>query len=469
MNILIFANGELRNIPVHWSEICPTENVFVISDEKPNYAHSDFKHFRKCTFAQFDDFDRYSELKIDPGLLESLSVCESQALKMMERYEFYMGLFSYNARIDLYHRQLQYWYNYLQANKIELVVFSVTPHVIFDFIIYCICKHLNIRTLMLYRITIVLNKNVSIYAFEDIVRQIPSIEKRYLYHFNNPEAAELSDRIASYYSFRAPSPGQTFTGVHNRKFKKYINPLVYIRFIKFRFLGLMEWMSYLTWGDVAARVVAMCVRSKKLRFKTVAKPDLECKYIYVALHYQPECSTSPMGGHFVYQDLMVSFLVTATPKDWIIYIKGHLKDGLNPTFAKRMIFDERTILIDESFPSIQLIQHAQAVATVTGTAGFEAFMNKVPVLMFGNYFYQHAPGVFKIATIQDLVSAIDLIVTGAVVISEEKILAFLKALDENTIEGWVDNRYQNMCRLSQKENCYRIASLIESALKESSV
>ena len=464
MKKLLVANGELQNIPTHWANEDTAQNIYLISDQRPNYSHADYKHFRECTFACFDDVETYSKVKLTPSLLEALAGCESQALKMMERYEFYRNLFSYDARINLYHKQLQYWYNYLVSNQIECVVFSVVPHVVYDYIIYCLCKFLKIRTILLYRITIVVGKNVSVYAFEDLHLQAPDIYDRYIFNLNNPEAHVLSKRIGSYYEFREGVAGKTFTGISNKKLSKYINPTAYARSIRYRLGYWNEWRKYISCADLLARATAAIVRSKHVEFRSTSQPYLDCQYVYVALHYQPECSTSPMGGHFVYQDLMVNLLMSTIPQNWKIYIKGHLRAGLSPTLAHRLAFDERTTLVDEQFSSIQLIKHATAVATVTGTAGFEAVMNLVPVLMFGSYFYQHAPGVFKISNFDDLTQAILSIGTNTVGLTEEKLLAFLKALDERTIEGWVDNRYQAMCKISPQENCMRISNLIQSSL-----
>lgn len=464
MKKLLVANGELQNIPTHWANEDTAHNIYLISDERPNYPHADYKHFRKCTFACFDDVGTYSNIKLTPALLEALAGCESQSLKMMERYEFYRNLFSYDARINLYHKQLQYWYNYLVFNHIECVVFSVVPHVVYDYIIYCLCKFLKIRTILLYRITIVVGQNVSVYAFEDLHLQAPDIHERYLFNLNNPDAHVLSKRISSYYEFREGVAGKTFTGVSKKKVSKYLNPAAYVRSIQYRLSYWNEWRRYISCADLLARAMAAIVLSKHVEFRSTSQPDLDCQYVYVALHYQPECSTSPMGGYFVYQDLMVNLLMSTIPKNWKIYIKGHLRAGLSPTLAHRLAFDERTTLVDKHFSSIQLIKHATAVATVTGTAGFEAVMNLVPVLMFGCYFYQHAPGVFKIYNHDDLIQAILSISTNTVGLTEEKLLAFLKALDERTIEGWVDNRYQAMCNITPQENCKIISNLIQSTL-----
>jgi hypothetical protein len=464
MKKLLVANGELRNIPMYWAYDDTAQNIYLISDERPNYPHADYKHFRACTFACFEDVEAYSEVKLTPALLEALAGCESQALKMMERYEFYRSLFSYDARINLYHKQLQYWYNYLVSNQIECVVFSVVPHVVYDYILYCLCKFLKIKTILLYRITVVVGKNVSVYAFEDLHLQAPDIQDQYEFNLKNPDAHALSDRINSYYEFREGVAGKTFNGVSKKRWSRYFNPSAYVDSIKYRLGYWKEWRQYSSCPDILARGIAAIVRSKRVEFRSTSAPDLDCQYVYVALHFQPECSTSPMGGYFVYQDLMINLLMSTIPKNWKIYIKGHLRAGLSPTLAHRLAFDDRTTLVNEKFPSIKLIKRATVVATVTGTAGFEAVMNLVPVLMFGSYFYQHAPGVFKISSHNDVIQAILAISNNSAGLTEESLLAFLKALDQRTIVGWVDNRYQSMCKISPQENCKNIANLIQSTL-----
>ena len=41
------------------------------------------------------------------------------------------------------------------------------------------------------------------------------------------------------------------------------------------------------------------------------------------------------------------------------------------------------------FNSFRLQEHAEAIATVAGTAGFEALFREKPVIMFGHWFYQY--------------------------------------------------------------------------------
>jgi capsule polysaccharide export protein KpsC/LpsZ len=49
-----------------------------------------------------------------------------------------------------------------------------------------------------------------------------------------------------------------------------------------------------------------------------------------------------------------------------------------------------------------LIDNAVAVATVTGTAGWEAINRGTPAITFGSAWYRDAPGVYRIDTYSDL-------------------------------------------------------------------
>ena len=48
------------------------------------------------------------------------------------------------------------------------------------------------------------------------------------------------------------------------------------------------------------------------------------------------------------------------------------------------------------FSSRQLIDHAQAVVTLTGTAGLEALLRGKPAFIFGYAWYRQFPGVYSL-------------------------------------------------------------------------
>ena len=189
----------------------------------------------------------------------------------------------------------------------------------------------------------------------------------------------------------------------------------------------------------------------------LTEPDLDCEYIYVSLHFQPECTTSPMGGAFVHQDLMIDILKQSCSKGLKLYIKEHPRGSINSRVYEWVSTESNVFFVTPSFSSYDLIKNSVAVATVTGTAGWEGFINNKPILMFGDYFYQDAPGVFKIKSQADCISAINSIRSGKVKILDSEIIAFLKAVDQCSFSGWVDHRYASLTDLSSEENCGNIA------------
>ena len=92
--------------------------------------------------------------------------------------------------------------------------------------------------------------------------------------------------------------------------------------------------------------------------------DSISEQIYVSLHYQPECSTSPMGGYFVHQDLMLDILMKVVPNNIKLYVKGHLREGYSDQLMRRLKCDNRTFLLDPSLKAFDLIQKSLAVGSL---------------------------------------------------------------------------------------------------------
>jgi hypothetical protein len=227
---------------------------------------------------------------------------------------------------------------------------------------------------------------------------------------------------------------------------------LYLPVIK-RIKVLKLFWKYISWHDLFSRMIQL-IRLVRRTESFVTSPDLSKNYIYFPLHKQPEASTSPMGGVFAYQDLAINILLENLPYDTLVYIKPHVLKGNLAKFLARIRCDPRVILVDSKVNSFQLMKNSYAVATVTGTVGWEAFLNEKTVLMFGDYFYQDAPNVYKIDDADDVVKALKQAqpTSGQEVTSTDKIMAFLMALQNSTFVGWVDNRYAKNSRRTPQNN-----------------
>jgi capsule polysaccharide export protein KpsC/LpsZ len=128
------------------------------------------------------------------------------------------------------------------------------------------------------------------------------------------------------------------------------------------------------------------------------------------------------------------------PEGYLLYIKVHPQqygDYMKPSFLYDLLDIANVRLIDRHMGSRELIEHSIAVATITGTAGWEAVNLGKPFLMFGSFADMYAPGVFLIRDNDDCQNAISTILGGEYEHSDRDIKLFYKALEENAQQTMV--------------------------------
>ena len=126
--------------------------------------------------------------------------------------------------------------------------------------------------------------------------------------------------------------------------------------------------------------------------------DLSGKFIYVPLHNQPEMSTSALGGPWRDQVLMIEALARHLPDDWEILVKENPRQGAyarGPLFWHRLNRIKGVKFVPSDLSTHELSDRAQFVATVTGTAAWEAVRKGRPAVVFGNAWYKRLPGIHR--------------------------------------------------------------------------
>jgi len=119
-------------------------------------------------------------------------------------------------------------------------------------------------------------------------------------------------------------------------------------------------------------------------------------FVYFPLHLQPELTTSVLGGVFADQILALEYLREILPEEVRIVVKENPRQ--TEMHRGRLFFDRlrripRTTLLDANFPTTALIAGCEAVATVSGTAGWEGLLAGKPVILFGRAWYEGFNGV----------------------------------------------------------------------------
>jgi hypothetical protein len=215
----------------------------------------------------------------------------------------------------------------------------------------------------------------------------------------------------------------------------------------------IENSNYSALGFQLNRFWAKHYKKSLARFldRLVQPPDLEQPFIYVPLHYQPENTTSPNGGVFENQILMVRVLSGCLPEGWKIYVKEYpfqfnkrTKGEMART--RQFYLDLRGIpgvrLIPKDFNSMELTDSCRAVATVTGTAGWEAVCRGTPVLLFGTSWYLGCEGVYRVRTAEDCRETMKAITKGKIV-DHDKVRYFAHVVESHCLDvygqsNWID-------------------------------
>ncbi len=437
--------------------------------------------YKSCTYLGVE----FSELPpIDSNILYDFIHCEIIFLKMADRL---LPLGSYQQRKDEYIKHLRFW-NHKITRDLDFAIFQNIPHEGFDFVIYSICKARNIKTLCFYSLPIRPNKVYLMHPVQDIFKSGQEIGDTYLklnkeIFANNISIDNIKLPIRNYiYEYNdIDRKVISFTRSEYKKtFQKEIMRVIkrageYIANLKIKLL-IIDTIKYFIRRFLSESVLAR-ITSSPLYYETnrevedyyernAAIPNLDLPYIYFPLHYQPECSTSPLGGEYANQYLVCEMLAyVASSHNILIYVKEHPRASKavhirNIAFYEKMLNCKNVVLVEKSTDSLDLIDKSVAVATITGSAGWEAVLRLKNVLMFGSRFYELAPGVFKIKSCDDLSNALNLILSKQGGISQQALIVYLKAVEEHAFEAFVNQADERIATVSKVESDKNFISAI---------
>lgn len=350
--------------------------------------------FSKAVFGRYDDMP-IDERSLDDETLSLLAGYELEIMYMMRRQGHHYHSLT-NCK-NLYLKHLKYWTAFLETYDIKGVVFHGIPHEVFDYIIFRLCEKKGIHVAF----------GESLYAYEEI------IGKRWIYvnrlefdddwlKSKNKEllaetdaggmSREMSTRFETYARKLRETATNTNSMVRRSTVWRWVHEDIKLHYgVKG---NLIKRASHYLYGFVPT----MCLWHYYNRF--AINPDFNEKYVYVPLHYSPECTSSPQGGG-IYADqvLFIDILSRSLPKGIRIYVKENPAQsafGREKEFYDRLrkIRNVKIIRIDTN--QQELIQKSLAIATLTGTAGYEGQFFGKPFLMFGYHLARYAPGTIPV-------------------------------------------------------------------------
>jgi hypothetical protein len=470
-----------------------------IREEFPGAVfHSVIDAARLIPAPELKDFKPYP---VGQSLLRELADQESLVLWQMER----MGSgprFTFAERSLVYHQYLEYWGRVLSEFKPDVVIFPTAPHLVYDYVLYILCHKWSIKTVMFDSPSIYPELLFLLEEFEKGSREVANRYEEALAAYDggtvelSPQAQKYFDNAQRDYNEGVPehvkklvAKAQASAAGDNWKAKLsyLLIPCRMVRTLKEAYQSMNKdaLPNYMKTSGVSLQNSHMTDwewrRDRERRRRTyekmnayynevAARVPLDVPYVYVALHFQPERTTSPLGGIFVDQLLMVDLLRAALPEDWWIFVKEaptHFWPNVtkqvcrSKEFYDHILSKPKTKLVSMEMDQFSLIDNAKAVATITGTSAWEAVIRGVPALSFGYAWYRGCYGVLSIQDGEDVKSAVEAINHG---FRPElaKVKLFNYVIEEVGINAYIESRYRDRVDITYEDN---IGRLTEAVLK----
>ncbi len=350
---------------------------------------------------------------------------------MYSRYPALNGEHNFIDMMDAMHIYTHLFIDILKTNYIEYVFMSRVPHRGPDLILYLVAKALNIKVFMFHQSII---QGKAFLATD--MSEVGSIESKST--DIHPEKIQKKHRNAPYLI----------------KVRRRTN--LYVKAFLFLFRFDLDRLLYQIMNARKNREFQRnhtCALSSSLP---------QGKFVYFALHLQPELTTVSWGGVFVDQILAIEHLRSLLPDDWSIVVKENPWQTFHsrgPLFFVRLGKIPGVFYVGKKTDTFELIQKAEFVSTVTGTVGTEALRFGKRVLIFGSAPYREFPGVIRYAdhlTLDDILS---------VKFSHEEIELAHAKLKSNMVDAAIFPENALVENFSAEENFQNLAEIINKATR----
>ena len=365
-------------------------NMKAPKGEEHIMADKSFKGFL-FTIANQQDFEKNASLFIDHLYrLDDKFRYKSHNLTTMYDY------------LDYYHILYDIMATKIIENKITHILFTNVPHLGFDTICYQIAKSLGLQTIIITQAHFP-NYFFSMFDVEDYGKVPNDYGKAF-----TPTKIEQNAPTDLFYMKKIKQEA----GKTGRLSLKAIVHLVAF-LIRKRPSYLWHWTKFY---DLLKRTAAIYGELPDWRdpFATYfhedhlayfehilqyeeSSYDLDVPFVYFPLHMQPEMTTASLGDAFRDQALAIECLADMLPEGVKIYVKENPKQGAymrGPLFFHRLKRIPSVVILPSFANTHALTDHAQFIATITGTVGWEALQKGKKVLAFGRAWYHSFPGVF---------------------------------------------------------------------------
>lgn len=408
----------------------------------------------------FERFDFYSKSKIefelDTTILTAMKPFELRCLQVINRWrKSFLPKDTFKSVEEIFYVLLRYWNNFIRHNNISLMILTIMPHTPHEYVPYAICKALNIPVILQGTMAFLPGEKTNYILRPSVECYDEKLQERFIQNLEDVKGRrfktiELPDYLKRYIEHYELNSGQKNKSSNNVVLYNEKNSLCDI-INKYKRLAAkyLYRRDYLLLIKKAFYLLKIRLESRKLlkRFsKFEVDPVLSKRYLFFALHLQPEATTLPLGGDYANQLLAISLISSCLPDDVLLYVKEHpaywsnknriesISESRSKSFYESIVSLPNVRLVNHGVSSSVLLKDCLGVVTVTGTVGFESIFQGKPVMIFGSTYYENYPGVYRIKTREECLEALNKICSkSASIYNRLTMSALLAALDKYVI------------------------------------
>jgi len=337
-------------------------------------------------------------------------------LKMMDRLDD-TGSMSRLDREVWYHNVVIWTLKHFQEFRPDFLLMSEAPHNHAQYAIFEICKFLEVPILKftsLLPVPILLPHHLTDSGYVKLNYAHPSqtlnnlYENLTLYISNRITELTGKDPVDPKHLRQLQEKSSSLSFFFSEFKREFKNNFRFLKYPKTWFINKYKSENPLGLWYFLVQLIVLKRRSNlyhEMKKEIIKEPDLDSlEYVYYPLHYEPERTTNPDGG--IFQDQLINLLLLRKflPESIKIVVKEHPSQflkartgyrGRSPLFYRQVRNIKGLVLVDDKFSSISLIKGSIAVATISGTVGFEAACMGKQCILFGEAWFNGMPNVFN--------------------------------------------------------------------------
>lgn len=417
-------------------------------------------------------------------------------MDMMVRHSFHPEKLTHE-NLNIYNMLFDLLSHLLIKHEIKTVLFSNIPHEGPDYILYQIAKKLDLNVIVLYQ-SIFPGRFFYIHDINDfgtfknsklinsdIISSLKienAFEKNLSYMDNVTKHKYGMFSLQRNKNIISSSIRCLFRQRNIDRIKEYIQKKSTIQYTNKNdelnlFKNVVNVQSTIL--DISKQIINYSTRiiqryinykiSRKELKNTLQTPILHTNYIYFPLNLQPELTTCSLGNEYSDQLLAIERLSKIIPERWFIYVKDNPKQTelmRSKWFYKRLNVLNNVKLVPSTCNTYILLEYSEIVATITGTAGWEAITGGKNTILFGNAWYKSLPGVFNF---KNLINSQSIIKASINKIDHKQLEHEFNLLLQKTYEGIIDGDYINLSKdFNHKTNSNNIYNSLKLIIEESS-